>query len=110
VLVYDGACGVCTTFASWVTGRLRPDCEVTPWQEADLEALGLTREECERAVQWVRVDGRHDAGHRAIGQLLRLSGGPWPALGWPMLVPPTSWVAAGVYRLVAANRSRIPLG
>lgn len=89
---------------------MRPNCDLVAWQQADLEAFGLTQEECEQAVQWVRVDGGHDAGHRAIGHLLCTAGRAWPLLGWPMLVPPTSWVAAGVYRLVAANRSRIPLG
>ena len=35
------------------------------------------------------------------------SGGSPPCL---CLVPPASWVAAGVYRLIAINRSRLPGG
>jgi predicted DCC family thiol-disulfide oxidoreductase YuxK len=35
-------------------------------------------------------------------------GGAWSVLGRVMLIPPFSWLAAGVYRLVARYRYRLP--
>jgi predicted DCC family thiol-disulfide oxidoreductase YuxK len=61
-------------------------------------------------VQWVEPDGRIWAGSHAVGKLLVASGGLWRVLGWLALVPPTRWIASGVYRLIADNRHRLPGG
>jgi predicted DCC family thiol-disulfide oxidoreductase YuxK len=109
-LVFDGDCGFCTRSVSLVPKlRLRVD-EVVPYQRTDLVGLGLTREACADAVQWVGDDGATAAGHRAVARLLVNSGPLWQLLGVLLLVPPVSWLAAGVYRLVAANRMRLPGG
>ena len=109
-LVYDGDCGFCTTCVHLMQ-RLRLDrgLEVVPWQLADLDALGLTAEQCQTAVQLVQ-DGRVSSGHEAVGRLL--IDGPWwwrPA-GVPFLVPPTSWLARRAYRWVADHRHQLPGG
>lgn len=83
---------------------------VVAWQHADLPALGLTAEQCERAVQWVAADGRIDAGAAAVARLLLASGGWWAAVGRLMRIPPASWLAGLAYRLVADNRHRLPGG
>jgi predicted DCC family thiol-disulfide oxidoreductase YuxK len=108
-LVFDGDCGFCTRCVALVPKAARRTTEVVPYQRADLEALGLTAEECAEAVQWVS-GGRRASGHLAIGRLLQEAGGIWRLLGTALLVPPLSWLAAGVYRLVAANRMRLPGG
>lgn len=110
VLVYDGDCGICTKSAGFAARRLVPDAGVVAFQHTDLDALGLTPEECERAVQWVRPSGRVTAGHLAIGDVLRAAGGWWAPLGWLAQIPPTSWLAAVIYRWIAANRHRLPGG
>ena len=79
-------------------------------RDADLAALGLTTGEAARAVQWVSPDGQVSAGARAVGRWLWSSGGVWRLPGALCLVPPTSWVAEGVYRLVARFRHRLPGG
>jgi predicted DCC family thiol-disulfide oxidoreductase YuxK len=83
---------------------------VLPYQRADLPALGLTAAECAAAVQWVGDDGSRARGHAAIGRLLQRGGGVWRVLGTALLIPPLSWLAASVYRVVAANRMRLPGG
>jgi hypothetical protein len=35
---------------------------------------------------------------------------PWRPFGALLLVPPFSWIGAGLYRLIAANRHRLPGG
>lgn len=110
ILVYDGDCGFCTTCVRFVERRLDTQARIVAWQHADLAAIGVTRAAAERAVQWVAPDGRVSSGAAAVGRLLIDSGWPWRVLGYSMLTPPLSWLAAVVYRLVAANRHRLPGG
>ena len=108
-LVYDGDCGFCTTAAGWIPRlRLRAD-RVVAWQHADRAALGLPPAQCQLELQWVEDRGSA-GGHRAIAGLLKNSGRGWALLGHLLLLPLVSSVAAAVYRLVAANRTRLPGG
>jgi predicted DCC family thiol-disulfide oxidoreductase YuxK len=110
MLLFDGDCGFCTTTARWGERRWPDAAQVVPWQHTDIEALGLTPEQCNRELQWVGADGRHASGAAAVGRWLHAAGGVWKLLGWLAYTPPTSWIASGIYRLVAANRSRLPGG
>jgi predicted DCC family thiol-disulfide oxidoreductase YuxK len=108
-LVYDGDCAFCTSSVKALQ-RLRLTADVViPYQHADLTALGLTEQQCRDAVQWVGPEGI-SSGARAFARLLLSSARPWRPLGALLLVPPFSWVAAGVYRLIATNRNRLPGG
>ena len=89
VLLYDGDCAFCTTCAQLVEKRIRADADVVAWQFADLAALGVT---AEQAAMLCRA-----------GRIWRIAGGV-------LLLPGISWPAARVYRLVAANRHRLPGG
>lgn len=109
-LVFDGDCGFCTRCVALVPRSARRTTTVVPYQRADLAALGLTAAECASAVQWVADDGTRSRGAGAVARLLRDAGGGWRVLGTALLVPPLSWVAALVYRVVAANRMRLPGG
>ncbi len=109
-LVYDGDCAFCTRCVQLMERWLPARPRVIPWQWADLAALGVTQAQAESSVQWVEPGVRRLAGAAAIARLLVLSGGGWAVLGRLLQVPPMSWLAAGVYRLVAINRGRLPGG
>lgn len=109
-LVYDGDCAFCTRCVTWAQRRLRYQPEVLALRSADLGTLGIGRTDAERSVQWVAPDGSVSSGARAVGQWWWRSGGWWRFPGALCLVPPTSWVAEAVYRLVARNRHRLPGG
>ncbi|MEU8201132.1 DUF393 domain-containing protein [Streptosporangium sp. NPDC049046] len=109
VLVFDGDCGFCTTSVRFAERRIGVRARVVPWQFADLRALGVTRERAEREVLWVE-DGRVYGEAQAVARLLIAAGLPWSPLGFVLRIPPFRWVARGVYRLVAANRHRLPGG
>ncbi|XVX19205.1 thiol-disulfide oxidoreductase DCC family protein [Actinomycetota bacterium] len=112
LLVFDGDCGFCTRSAEvaerWVR---RPEgYAVQPWQRLDLEALGLTAEECDEALQFVGADGRVSAGSDAVAAALRAGRLPWRPLGLLLAAPPVRPVAGRVYRWVAAHRHSLPGG
>jgi predicted DCC family thiol-disulfide oxidoreductase YuxK len=107
VLVYDGDCAFCTSCARLLE-RIGADAEIVAWQLTDLGTLGLTEEQAAAAVQWVPTDGAVRSGHEAIATTLKSAGGIWKIVGSAILLPGVSWLAARVYRLVAANRHRLP--
>ncbi|HWH29016.1 MAG TPA: DUF393 domain-containing protein [Mycobacteriales bacterium] len=109
-LVYDGDCAFCTASVALLPRLRLAEVRVVAWQHADLDALGVTAAECERAVQWVPAVGRPRSGAPAVAALLSASGGLWRLLGAATRVPPVSWLAALVYRAVADNRHRLPGG
>lgn len=106
-LVFDGDCGFCTwsaaRIAAWSSGRVG----TVAWQRADLAALGLTAAECAAAVRYVDADGRH-AGGAAVARALRQCRQPWRATGDVLARPLLAPLVERCYRLVAANRYRLP--
>lgn len=113
ILVYDGDCGFCTTTATWVARKFRHGERAEAWQflgERLLEQHGLGLDDVQEAAWWVDAGGRRERGHRSVGRALRASGGLRGLVGWFVLTPPTSWLAAGAYRLVVRWRYRLPGG
>lgn len=107
VLLYDGDCGFCTTCVR-ILERTGPDAEIVAWQLTNLAELGITEEQAAEAVQWVQIDGTIRSGHEAIAAVLNTAGGIWKIIGRTILLPGISWMAAKLYRLIAANRYRLP--
>ena len=109
VLVFDGDCGFCTSSARWAERRLHL-AHVEPWQWLDLESLGLTREACRSAVQWVAIDGSVVSAERAVIAALHSAGGFWRLLGRLLGLPGIRQLAGVGYRFVARYRYRLPGG
>lgn len=110
LLIYDGDCGFCTTAANFVERRMRVPADVRPWQFTDLAALGTTPERAEYELLWADTQGRVYGGAQAVAKLLIAAGLPWSPLGFVLRVPPFRWLGHWVYRLIAANRHRLPGG
>jgi hypothetical protein len=87
---------------------------VRAWQFADLATLGVTADDCDRAVQWISVDAhgrRHvSAGPAAIADLLRSSRPYWRVVGRVLATRPVLALAWPVYRWVSRHRDRMPGG
>lgn len=112
-LVFDGDCGFCTSSVRWAEKHCRPAVEFVPWQHIDdLAAVGLTEAMVTRSVQWIPAGrtGVIRSGAAAAGRTLLRSRWPWRPLGALILIPPVSWLAAIGYRVIAANRYRLPGG
>ncbi len=113
MLIFDGVCGFCTTTANWAQKGFRHGERAEAWQllgDQVLESFGLSRADVQQAAWWVGADGVRERGHRAAGRALQAGGGWRAAVGWLALTPPTSWLAAGAYRLVVRWRYRLPGG
>lgn len=113
ILVYDGDCGFCTAAARWAAGKFRHGERAEAWQflgESLLEQHALSFADVQDAAWWVDPRGRRERGHRAIGRALQAGGGLRGILGSFVLIPPTSWLAAGVYRMVVRWRYQLPGG
>lgn len=111
VLVYDGDCGFCTRSALVARRFVMPaGGTVAASYDLDLEAFGLTTDECMEALQFVDSRGRVHAAQDAVAHLL-LAGAPWwRPLGAVLLVPGLNALAGVLYRAVARNRYRLPGG
>lgn len=110
LLVFDGDCAFCSStvrFGQRWIGRMPA---VTPYQTTDLEAFGLTAEQCEQAVRYVARDRQVYAGEDAVSMLLRGAGRGWWVLGSVMRLPGIHWLSGVAYRWVAKNRHRLPGG
>lgn len=104
ILLYDGNCALCRRAVDWIRRTLPVQPDLQPFQDADLASLGVAEAEASHSIQWIEPSGRISAGHVAAARLLIHNGGRWAVLGRVMLVPPVSFVAAAVYRLVAWGR------
>lgn len=107
-MIYDGECGFCTACVDAASRRLQTQVSVVPWQQADLAALGVPVRDAQLALQWLGADGVRLQGHRAVAAWLRDAGGLWRVCGVLLTAPGLNAIAAAAYRLVAANRGRIP--
>ena len=112
-LLFDGDCAFCTRCADVARRVLPAGVQVTAWQFADLAALGVTAERARTEVLWIDRDGTVSGGAPAVARALRAAGGAWwvlRLLGVLLSLPPVRWAAPRAYRLVAANRHRLPGG
>lgn len=111
-LIYDGDCAFCARCARfarrWVDHRER--YEIRPWQSLDVAAFGLRPEDCDGAAQFVTADGAIRSGHRAIASAAAHGAPGWRPLGYLLLAPGVSTLAARAYDWVAAHRHDLPGG
>ena len=104
MLVYDGECRFCKWCVRFLVRRTRRPLVCIAYQTADLSALGLTREQCELAVQWVAADGQQQSANLAAAAALRNARLPYPFLGVLINLPGIRKLAAIAYGQVAQRR------
>jgi predicted DCC family thiol-disulfide oxidoreductase YuxK len=114
VLIYDGDCQFCQLSLDFGIKNLRIFPQYVAFQRIEPKDFGLTEKQV-RSQIWLAQKSPTSAaalgGHRAAGAILKLQPSWWlRALGWLASTPPTSWVANLLYKLIAANRHRLPGG
>jgi predicted DCC family thiol-disulfide oxidoreductase YuxK len=117
-VIIDGDCAFCTSSTEWLAARLhradRPDIRRVPYQFVDLTDFGLTEDRTKQEMIWVPagepVPAHLVGGSDAFAAWLRYAGGPYAIAGTLIGRPPVRPLAKIIYRLVAANRQRLPGG
>jgi predicted DCC family thiol-disulfide oxidoreductase YuxK len=107
VLVFDGECVFCRSCVQFAERIKKREFTSVAYQEVDVSRLGLRREECALAVQWVDVDMSRASAHEAVARVLRSARFPWPLAGRLMMWPGVRSIAARVYQRVAQRRQCI---
>lgn len=110
LFLYDRDCGFCQRAVAFARDRLRTRTAFAASQDSDLPALGLTPEQADEQAWIVYPDGRRLAGGDAVAGVLLGAGPPARALGRFLLLPGVRALNRAAYRLVAANRYRLPGG
>ena len=105
-LIFDGDCGFCTMTSKWIDERVA--AQVVPWQNIELEAVGLTVDDVTNAAFWIDHEGNSHRGELAIAKALQAAGLPWSIIGRSIETLPGRWLARIAYSWVAANRYRLP--
>ncbi|MFN0282446.1 MAG: thiol-disulfide oxidoreductase DCC family protein [Kineosporiaceae bacterium] len=109
VLVYDGDCGICTKLSRVARRYVMPRRgTVIASSDLDLDAYGLTTQQCLDALQFVDDRGRTHAAQDAVARLLLAAAWWWRPLGALLLLPGVRALAGLAYRWVARNRHRLP--
>ncbi|MGD2039770.1 MAG: DUF393 domain-containing protein [Anaerolineae bacterium] len=110
LVLFDGACGVCSAAVEWAQSRDTGDeLDFVPFQTADLDrvAPGLTLEQASQSLHFVRQDGQRFKGARATFETLRRLPGFWGFAGAILSFAPLSLLAEPFYRSFARHRGAI---
>jgi predicted DCC family thiol-disulfide oxidoreductase YuxK len=109
--LYDGDCAFCSSCVRFIERFIPTPATITPWQFADLDALGVGVAAASDAVQWIEPQRPALAGPAAIARLLRTSSRRvWRPVGALLALRPVTALAWPLYRWVARNRHRLPGG
>lgn len=109
-LITDADCGFCQRSAAWLLHHFPGDWENVPNTEENLVRVKVSREDSQKSVIWIRTDGNmfeKCSGAAAVSKVISQRGGLFAAAAI-MRIPPFSWLAEAVYRLIARNRHRLP--
>ena len=114
VLIYDGDCQFCQLSLDFGIKNLRIFPQYVAFQRIDPQDFGLTEKQVRSQIWLAHKTPTSSAalgGHLAAGAILKLQPSWWlRVLGWLASTPPTSWAANLLYKLIAANRHRLPGG
>ena len=102
---YDGSCPMCTVFADSVDTTQSDMFETRDVTQGNLPD-GASFQDVWKEM-YVVEDGKQYRGADAVLRVLSEKRG-WKWLAWLGSLPGINSIAHGVYRVVAANRHRIP--
>ena len=101
-VIYDGDCRLCQASIDWL--RLKLDIAAEPFQRAQLERFGLTREECAKEVIVYTTKATY-RGATAVAYLLRARGNRLAS----MVITASGPLGRFGYHWVATHRNSLPI-
>lgn len=107
VVIYDGDCGFCSRSVEYARIRVAPNLVYLASQKVNLEDYGLTKEDCEKALQFVTSDSQVVAAEKAVIQILKQGNFVLRLLGIVMSLPILNLISKLGYRFVAQYRGKV---
>ena len=101
-VIFDGDCRLCQASVDWL--RLKLDIAAEPFQRANLERFGLTREECSKEVV-VHTSSATYRGAAAVAYLLRARGNRLASF----VITGSGPLGRAGYHWVATHRNAAPI-
>lgn len=111
IVLTEADCGFCQKSIAQFEKYLPGDWQNVRNNTVDVTQFGLTQKDIERAAWWVEVVDnkfRLYPGAKNFGALMIRNGGWQLPIGLLTFIPPFSWIAWGVYQIIAKNRGRLP--
>lgn len=111
LILTEADCGFCQKSISQLQKYFPGGWQAVDNLAVDVTQFGLTKQDIIDASWWVErtpAGIRTFGGAKNFGALLISRGGLWQVIGLLTFVPPFSWIAAGIYRLIADNRGKMP--
>lgn len=75
IFLWDGECGVCSSFVRWIERNGGREFRTAPYQAVDLSRFTLTHDECRAAAQWITGTERRSGSDAIAAALLHCR---WP--------------------------------
>jgi predicted DCC family thiol-disulfide oxidoreductase YuxK len=110
IVFYDGDCAFCSSAARFAQNRIAKNLDFAAYQLIDLEPYEVTAAQCAQSLKFIDGDGKIYSAQNAIAEILISSGKFWTGFGRLIKLPGMNLIAALGYKLVAANRHRLPGG
>jgi len=104
LVIYDGNCELCQRLADWASKKTSDNLKFVDSKSIKPEQYELSQKDFEKYVWLIKSDLEKSKGAFAIGELLKQMEYRWMILGSIILLPPFSFIARGIYWLVAKNR------
>lgn len=104
LVIYDGNCELCQRLVDWASKKTSDNLKFVDSNSIKPEQYELNQKDFEKYVWLIKSDLEKSKGAFAIGELLKQMEYRWMILGSIILLPPFSFIARGIYWLVAKNR------
>ena len=104
-LIFDGECRFCRRWVARWRKQTGAGVQYLPFQRLAERFPQVSREDCEKAIQFIDATGRVSSGADAVTRLhdYGLRGGH--SLGVFLSLPPIIWVLRLGYKIVAHHRA-----
>lgn len=110
IVLYDGDCAFCSSAVRFAQKYIAHQIQFAAFQQTELNKYGLSTTRCQESLKFINHAGEIYSAQDAIAELLISAKRGWKLIGIALKLPGINFIAALGYKLVAANRHRLPGG
>ena len=106
LVIYDENCELCKELVDWASEKISDDFKFVDSNSIEHDFYGLDQTDLDKYVWLIKSNSKKSKGAYAIAELLKQMEFKWKILGSIISTFPFTFVASGIYWLVAKNRRR----